>query len=193
VRKELFTRIIGGRYKGKKIRLPDKEVTRSSKNILRESLFNVLQFDIVDKNFVEVFGGSGSVGLEALSRGAKEVYFIEKDRSSFEVLKNNCESLDKSRCSVYYGDAFELLFDIVDELRRKREKAYFYFDPPFSIRQGYEDIYDRVIDAIRRIPKEVAEAIVIEHMSKIDFPEKIGPYELYKRKKFGKSTLSFYR
>ncbi len=193
MKKELSTRIIGGKFKGKKISLPEKEVTRSSKNILREALFNILQFDIVDKNFVEVFGGSGSVGLEALSRGAKEVYFIEKNRNSYEVLRKNVKALDDKACRLCYGDAFEAIWDIIEELRRKKEKAYFYFDPPFSIREGYEDIYEQVSTLIKKIPKEVVEAIIIEHMSSYDFGDRLGNYELVKRRKYGKSTLSFFQ
>ena len=193
MKKELTTRIIGGKYRGKKLRLPSKDVTRSSKSILREALFNILQFDIVDKNFVEVFGGSGSVGLEALSRGAKRVYFIEKDRNSYETLKKNAKECDEKSCVIRYGDAFELLWDVVEELKRNKEKAYFYFDPPFSIREGHEDIYDRVAQIIKRLPKEVVEAIVIEHMTKHDFDEELGHFKRYKKRKFGKSTLSFYR
>ncbi len=193
MKKELSTRIIGGKYRGKKIRLPDKEVTRSSKNLLRESLFNILQFDIVDKNFIEVFGGSGSVGLEALSRGAKRVYFIEKNKNSYDVLKKNICALDEKSCSLRYADAFDAIWDIIEELKRKKEKAYFYFDPPFSIREGYEDIYEQVANLIKKIPKEVVESIIVEHMTSYDFPEKLGNYELYKKRKYGKSSLSFYQ
>ncbi len=193
MKKELSTRIIAGKYKGKKLKLPSKEVTRSSKSILKEALFNILQFDIVDKNFVEVFGGSGSVGLEALSRGAKRVYFIEKNRDSYEVLSQNAKSCDENSCILYYGDAFEKLWDVIEDLKRRHEKAYFYFDPPFSIREGYEDIYKQVEQMIKKIPKEVVEAIIVEHMSSYDFPERLGNYERYKKRKFGKSTLSFYR
>lgn len=193
MKKGLSTRIIAGKFKGKKIALPDKEITRSSKNMLREALFNILQFDIVDKNFVEVFGGSGSVGLEALSRGAKRVYFIEKHPSSYKVLQSNINCLDKSRCKLYFGDAFEMIWDIVEDLKSKKEKAYFYFDPPFIIREGFEDIYEAVKELIKRLPKEVVEAVIIEHMSKYDFGEEIGGFKRYKKRKFGKSTLSFYR
>lgn len=193
MKRELSARIIAGKYKGKKIYLPQKEVTRSSKSMLKESLFNILQFDIVDKNFVEVFGGSGSVGLEALSRGAKEAYFIEKNRASYEVLKKNISSLDVKNAYVRFGDAFDLIWDIIELLQRKKEKAYFYFDPPFSIREGFEDIYEKVAQLIKKIPKEVVEAIIIEHMTKYDFPKELGKYEQYKKRKFGKSTLSFYR
>ncbi|BCD62224.1 16S rRNA (guanine(966)-N(2))-methyltransferase [Nitratiruptor sp. YY08-26] len=193
MKKELSTRVIGGKYKGKKILLPQKSVTRSSKNMLREALFNILQFDIVDKNFVEVFGGSGSVGLEALSRGAKEVYFIEKNRNSYNVLKKNIASIDEKSCRLRFGDAFEAIWDVIEDLRRKKEKAYFYFDPPFSIREGYEDIYEQVSELIKKIPKEVVEAIIIEHMSSHDFDEQLGNYQLVKKRKYGKSTLSFFQ
>ncbi|SMC09641.1 16S rRNA (guanine(966)-N(2))-methyltransferase RsmD [Nitratiruptor tergarcus] len=193
MKKELSTRVIGGKYKGKKILLPQKSVTRSSKNMLREALFNILQFDIVDKNFVEVFGGSGSVGLEALSRGAKEVFFIEKNRNSYNVLKKNIASIDEKSCKLRFGDAFEAIWDVIEDLRRKKEKAYFYFDPPFSIREGYEDIYEQVSELIKKIPKEAVEAIIIEHMSSHDFDEQLGNYQLVKKRKYGKSTLSFFQ
>ncbi|MRI58910.1 MAG: 16S rRNA (guanine(966)-N(2))-methyltransferase RsmD [Epsilonproteobacteria bacterium] len=193
MKKELSTRIIGGRFRGKKLRLPSKQTTRSSKSILKEALFNILQFDIVDKNFVEVFGGSGSVGLEALSRGAKRVYFIEKDKDSYQILRKNVESCDQDACVVRYGDAFDLIWDVVEDLKRAKEKAYFYFDPPFSIREGYEDIYDKVALTIKKLPKEVVEAVIIEHMSSYDFGKELGPFKLFKKRKYGKSTLSFYR
>lgn len=192
MKQKLYTKIIAGKYKGKKIYLPSKEVTRSSKSILRESLFNTLQYDVIDKDFVEVFGGSGSVGLEALSRGAKYAYFIELDRDSFKTLEKNIELIDKSRATALFGDAFERIFDIVDLLKRDKRKAYFYFDPPFSIRDGMEDIYKRVFETIKKIPKEVVEMIIIEHMTKMDTPKEIKDYKLVKRKKFGKSSLSYY-
>jgi len=192
LKQSLETKIIGGKYKGKKIKLPSLEVTRSSKNIVRESLFNTLQYDIIDENFVEVFAGSGSVGLEALSRGAKHVYFIEIDKNSFNTLLKNAKSLDINRCTLIFGDAFEKIYDVIEKLKNKKEKAYFYFDPPFAIREGQEDIYKKVIKTIENLPKDTVLMIIIEHMSKIDMPQEIGEYELIKKRKFGKTTLSYY-
>ena len=80
------TTIIGGKYRGMKIEIPSIHTTRGSKSILKESLFNTLQFDLIDKNFVELFSGSGSVGLEALSRGAGACYFIEYNRDAYRIL-----------------------------------------------------------------------------------------------------------
>jgi len=188
----LTTRVIGGKYKGKKLLLPPKEVTRSSKSRLKESLFNTLQFDILDQNFIEVFGGSGSVGLEAISRGANRAYFIELNPKSYEILRLNCNSLDPASCEIYNDDAFIILPEITKKLLDKNQKAYIYFDPPFTIRKGQEDIYDKVIEMIEAIPTQVVLKIIIEHMTQIDFPKNLGPFSLKKRKKFGKSSLSYY-
>lgn len=189
---ELTTRIIGGKYKGKKLLLPSKTVTRSSKSRLKESLFNTLQFDILDQDFIEVFGGSGSVGLEAVSRGASRAYFIELNPNSYKMLQSNCSLIDPKSCEIYLADAFVQLPKILETLQKKGKKAYIYIDPPFSIREGYEDIYQKIIEMIKNIPQEVVLKVIIEHMTHVDFPEKIGSFSLEKRKKFGKSSLSYY-
>jgi len=190
--KELTTKIIGGKYRGKKLLLPSKTVTRSSKSRLKESLFNTLQFDILDQNFIEVFGGSGSVGLEAISRGAIRAFFIEQNPQSFQILQSNCRLIDPARCEIYLADAFVQLPKIIETLMKRDEKAYIYIDPPFSIREGHEDIYLKVIKMIEQICQEVVIKIIIEHMTQVDFPQKIGAFSLEKRKKFGKSSLSYY-
>ena len=190
--KELTTRIIGGKYRGKKILLPSKTVTRSSKSRLKESLFNTLQFEIVDQNFIEVFGGSGSVGLEAISRGASRAYFFEQNPQSFQILQSNCRLIDPARCEIYLADAFVQLPKIIETFVKEDKKAYIYIDPPFSIREGYKDIYLKVIKMIEEIRQEVVLKIIIEHMTQVNFPEKIGNFSLEKRKKFGKSSLSYY-
>ena len=187
--KPLFTTISAGKYKGKKIILPSLESTRSTKAILKGSLFDSLQYDIVDEVFVEVFGGSGSMGLEALSRGAKHAYFIEKDKAAFSTLKSNCKAIDDAHTTPFNGDSFVLFPTLLSNLT---SKAYFYFDPPFSIRDGMEDIYTKVIDLIASIPHEKAHLIVVEHMSTLSLPEQIGTYALQKTKKFGNSSLSYF-
>jgi len=188
-------RIIGGKYRGKKLYMSNKETTRSTKQILKESVFNSLQFDVPDSIWVEMFSGVGSIGLEAISRGAQKAYFIEKDPEAAKVLKRNIDSLkeeDRQNCEIILGDAFERVWDIIDELKRNRQKAFFYFDPPFAIREGYEDIYDKVQNLIKTMPKINVEKILIEHQSDYEFPEYLGKYKKTKTKKFGKSSVSFY-
>ncbi len=187
------TKIIAGKFKGKFIEIPNIETTRSSKAILKESLFNTLQFDIIDKNFIEVFAGSGSIGLEALSRGAKQCYFIENNRVAFNSLERNIRKLDSNRCYAIFGDSFEKFDTILNLLKSSREKSYFYFDPPFSIRNGMEDIYNRTISLIETINKKSCEMIIIEHMTKLDMPDIIAEFNKIKEKKFGRSSMTYYK
>jgi len=188
-------RIIGGKYRGKKLYMNDKETTRSTKQILKESIFNSLQFEIIDSIWVEMFSGVGSIGLEAISRGAKKAYFIEKDPEAAKVLKRNIDSLkeeDREKCEIILGDAFDRVWDVIDELKRNKQKAFFYFDPPFAIREGYEDIYEKVQNLIKTMPKINVEKILIEHQSDYEFPEYLGKYKKTKTRKFGKSAVSYY-
>jgi len=185
--------IIAGKHRGKKLYMADKETTRSSKNILKESVFNSLQFEVDDSIFVEVFAGTGSIGLEALSRGAKYTYFLEKDNYAFKVLETNIkECKEKENSEIILGDSFETIWDVVEKLQRNKEKAFFYFDPPFAIREGNEEIYNKVIDTIARLPKINVEKIIIEHQTGIDFPENIAKYQKTKTRKFGKSSVTYY-
>ena len=149
--KSLFTTISAGKYKGKKIALPSLDSTRSTKAILKGSLFDTLQYDMVDEVFVEVFGGSGSMGLEALSRGAGHAYFIEKDKAAFGTLKSNCKLIDEKNTTPMQGDSFLIFPTLLSTLS---SKAYFYFDPPFSIRDGMEDIYQKVLALLLRFQKK---------------------------------------
>ena len=187
--KALFTTISAGKYKCKKIRLPALSSTRSTKAILKGSLFDALQFDIIDQNFVEVFGGSGSMGLEALSRGAKHAYFIEKDHNAFAILKQNCHLIDENHCTALYGDSFTILPTLFPKLTCKN---FFYFDPPFSIRDGMDEIYEKTMHLIASIPLQCVWMVAIEHMSDLELPQHIGALSLHKTKRFGKSSLSYF-
>jgi len=191
--RQLTKKIIAGKYKGKRLTLPSKTTTRSSKTIVLESFFNTLQFEIMDANFVEVFSGSGSIGLEALSRGAKKIYFMEKDRDAVKSLKANIAQTDPNACMVLSGDSFVNIDAVVSRLKKEKEDAYFYIDPPFSIREGMEDIYDKTLGLIENLPQECVKMIIIEHMSGLEIPEQIGLYNRQKSKKFGNTTLSYFK
>ncbi len=189
--KKLTKKIIAGKYKGKTLQLPSKTTTRSSKAIVLESFFNTLQFDIIDATFVELFSGSGSIGLEALSRGAKQIYFMEQDREALKVLKQNIALTEPAACKVFAGNSFENITQVLARLKKTKEKAYFYIDPPFSIREGMEDIYDKTMALIASLPVESVRMIIIEHMTGLEIPQKLGTYRIKKSKKFGNTSLSY--
>ncbi len=188
----IYTQISAGKYKGTKLLLPSLDTTRSTKAILKESLFNTLQFEIIDKVFIEVFGGSGSMGLEALSRGAKRAYFIERDKNAYQRLQQNIDLIDRSNSISYLGDSFEIYPQIVKQLHDDKQSCYLYFDPPFDFREGMEGIYEKVISLIENTPSDIVIMIIVEHLSDRKMPKIIGSYNQKKSKKFGKSTLTYY-
>ena len=188
----MMKKIVSGKFKGKTLKLPSKSTTRSSKGIVLESFFNTIQFEIIDALFVEVFSGSGSIGLEALSRGAKRIFFMELDRAAQKTLRENIAQTDPSACEVFPGDSFVNIGQVVSRLKQLNEPAYFYVDPPFSIREGHEAIYDKTMALIASLPPELVRLIIVEHMTGLELPETLGAFEKGKSKKFGKTSLTYY-
>lgn len=186
------TKIIAGAYKGKVLELPSLDVTRSSKSVLKESVFNVLQFDIIDKIFIESFAGSGSIGLEAISRGAKRAYFIELDKNSYSILVKNCKNVNIEKCQTIQGNAFVQTPLILDFLKNSKDEIILYIDPPFDYREEMEDIYSKSFRMIENIESNNIFKIIIEHQSALEVPEILGKFSLEKTRKFGKSSLTYY-
>ena len=184
-------KIVAGKFKNKPIKLPPKTTTRSSKAIVLESFFNTIQFEIIDATFVELFSGSGSIGLEALSRGAAKIIFMEKNSEALKVLRENIKETDPSSCEVYSGDTFSNISTVVKNLQKKNQSAYFYIDPPFSTREGMEEIYDKMLSLIASLPRECVKLLIIEHMSTLTIPNEIGSFTIKKVKKFGNTTLTY--
>jgi len=189
----MHIKVISGKYKGKNISLPQTKTTRPTKQIVRESFINTVKEELRDSNFVEVFAGSGSVGIEASSNGASFVYFIEKDLNAISILKKNILNINLDNTKIISGNSFEKIQDIIDELKKKKKKAIFYLDPPFNIRQNQENIYQKTLFLINALPQEIVKLITIEHLSSFNFDTQIGIYKKIKLKKFGKTTLSYFQ
>jgi len=193
-KKNLSTRIIAGKYKGKVIKLPSLDSTRSSKSILKESFFNVVQYDIIDTIFIEGFGGSGSIGLEAISRGASEAFFVEIDRLAYKTLVENCNNIQSQSCTTIMGDSFEVLPNIVNnQLKNTNKDIILYLDPPFDYREGMGEIYHSTFKMVKSFENENIAFIVFEHKSDLKMTDNIGKFKQYKSKKFGNSTLTYYK
>tara|TARA_Y100000590_G_scaffold30885_1_gene34216 strand:- start:3599 stop:4165 length:567 start_codon:yes stop_codon:yes gene_type:complete len=128
-------RIIAGKFKGNSLYLPKNSKTRPLKDIARESIFNLLShsnkisFELKHSNVLDLFAGTGSFGLECLSRSAKSVCFVEKEKIAFEILEKNIEKLKlKNESSAYR-------IDVCSFIKKKKIKFNFdliFFDPPFK-------------------------------------------------------------
>lgn len=186
--KDSTIKIIGGKYRGKKLNMPKSNKTRSTKSILKESFFNTIRDELFESIFIEGFAGSGSIGFEALSQGAKEAIFIEKDKEGFKTLKQNRALFENESIKLINGCAFEELPKILRDLNG----TILYLDPPFSIRDGYEDIYSKCQNLIESIKNRGVKLIVVEHEKEIPFEERVGNFYKEKSRNFGKSALSYY-
>ncbi len=166
--------ITAGIYKGRKIESPDEKITRPTLSKVRMGVFNTLYSIIGNfegKTFLDVFGGSGIMGLEALSRGFSRVKVFEKNPKVAQILKKNYQTVGL-KPDLTIGDSTKLIlktdeiFDVV------------YIDPPYM--SGiYEDILSKVKGNI----------IIVEHSETIEF----DGYEVLKQKNYGGKIVSFLR
>ena len=190
--KAIFTAISSGIYKGKKLNLPSLATTRSTKSIVKGSVFDTLRSHLGGKVFIECFGGSGVMALEALSNGAKRVYAVEIDKKAYEITKANFASLGVGEFALH-GDCFEKVPQILSNLKDENLSTILYIDPPFEIRDGFDEIYQKVINFISGICKfEFVSLICIEHQSSVKFDDFIGEFALQKSRKFGATTITFF-
>lgn len=132
-RAENQVRIIAGCWRGRKLTFPDSNGLRPTSDRVRETLFNWLQPHLVGACCLDLFAGSGALGFEALSRGAKHVMLVEQRAQVVRALRQNQQQLQAQNVSITQGDAFKLVaqtqacFDII------------FLDPPFQL-QGLADI-----------------------------------------------------
>lgn len=174
-------RIITGKYRGRKIIPPEgSDEIRPTSDMAREGIFNVLQCYVEGSRFVDLFAGSGAMGIEALSRGADEVLFCDTGRQSMQLLKKNLHGID--------GKITVTSRDFRDALRSAKGKWDFVFcDPP------YKCDYIAEIAAIVKDKDLLADdgMLIYEHDNDLR-PEVPDGFECVKSRKYGRATVEFY-
>jgi 16S rRNA (guanine966-N2)-methyltransferase len=169
-------RVIGGEYRSRRLKTLPGLNTRPTPDRLRETLFNVLAPNIVDSVFLDAYAGTGAVGIEALSRGARRCVFVEKNRAAVDVIRENLKSLGAGdRAEVFTGKALAVLARVNADI--------IFMDPPYEM----EDEYGAALSAI-------ANGLVIaQHASRMDLLPDYGILHRYRILKQGDNWLSFYR
>ena len=126
-------RIISGKARGTKLYTLEGKITRPTLDRVREALFNIIQEKIVGSSFLDMFSGSGAVGLEAASRGAKKVILCEKSREAISVIKKNIE---KTHLEV---KLYEMSYEkMLEQLNEKLDIVY--IDPPYKTDLAYKSV-----------------------------------------------------
>lgn len=176
-------RILSGQFKGKNLSAGQDLSIRPTTNRIKEIIFSVLGDYYFDKWILDLFSGSGSLGFEAISRGAKGVTFIEKAKSSIDILKLNLSNLSlNSKCvKVINADVLDYIY------QEKSEFQLILADPPFK----YPEM-QRLVDSICQNQILAMEGVLMLH-HEIDNPIKLNTerYEVMKQKKVGRSLISF--
>ena len=166
--------ITAGKYKGQKITAPDENITRPTLSKVRMSVFNTLQsmIDFDGKSFLDMYAGSGIMGLEAISRGFEYAASIEKNSKAAAIIKNNFKKFDIAP-ELFVGDSLK----ICSKFNRKFDVIY--IDPPY-----FSGIYEKSLEAIKNIASDV---IILEHVDNVEF----YGYKLIKQKKYGDKFITF--
>jgi len=181
-------RIIAGKFRGRKLKSPSSLATRPTSDRLRETLFNILAPRIEGARFLDLCAGTGAVGIEALSRGASHVTFVDQSRKMCALIEANGDALK-------VGDEIEVVIAEASEFLRKRMKKVtepfdiIFFDPPYAAD------YDVVLDYVgERASELLAETgiLIVEHDKKKHLSEETGQLKRYRVVKQGDSSLSFY-
>jgi len=174
-------KIISGRLKGRLIEMP--KGIRPTSDKVREALFEILKDRIEGASFLDLYCGSGPIGIEALSRGVKNVSFVEKDARCIAILKKNLALLQLSKINIYARDALRWIkenkegFDIV------------FLDPPY-----YKDMAKKTLIALSDCDILARNAlIIIEAYKKDVLPEEAGTLKKIRTCKYGDTKLEFYK
>ena len=183
-------RIIAGKFRGRKLKSPPSLDTRPTSDRLRETLFNILAPRIEGARFLDLCAGSGAVGIEALSRGAAHVTFVDRSRKMSGLIETSLEALDISQ------DGFEIVCgDAMKFLRGRAKKAapafdIIFYDPPYAT--NYEVVLDYVGTHAMRLSADDG-SVIVEHHRKNEVSKEHGPLLRYRSLIQGDSALSFYR
>ena len=168
--------ITAGKFKGQKVAVPDENITRPTLSKVRMSIFNTLQalIEFNGSSFLDMFAGSGIMGLEALSRGFESAVAIEKNPKVVRVIKENFKKF-KQAPKLLVGDSIKVLS------KSKQNFDVIYIDPPY-----FSGVYENSLEAVRNISSGI---VILEHVVDVDF----GDFEVIKQKKYGDKFVTFLR
>lgn len=179
-------RIITGIAKGKKLKAPIGMNTRPTADRVKESLFNIINDKCFEADVLDLFAGTGNLGLEALSRYAKRCVFVEQDKDTLKILKENIKELKFSdKGEVLNKEALNAL-DILATSGVKFDIIF--LDPPYG-----KGLIEKSIEKINKHNILKSNGIIVSEYDQTDeMPEKIGNLIIYRTQKYGRTKISFW-
>ena len=166
--------ITAGKFKGQKISVPDESITRPTLSKVRMGIFNTLQsmIDFENCSFLDMYAGSGIMGLEALSRGFSNAVAIEKHPKAIQIIKTNFKKFNPAP-DLIIGDSMKAAANLTKQF------DVIYIDPPY-----FSGVYEQSLKAIENITSGV---VILEHVTDID----CSGYNVIRQKKYGDKFVTF--
>lgn len=175
-------RVITGTARGRRLITLEGDDVRPTTDRTKEAMFSSIQFEIEGASVLDLFAGSGQLGIEALSRGAKSAVFVEKNKQALDVVKKNLQSVK------LFDSAVVLNTDAETYLTTTREKFSFIFmDPPYA-----KGILQKMLPLAENVLLDNG-AIICEHPYGEELPSKMDKTEIYRTYKYGKTAVTVYR
>lgn len=175
-------RVITGLARGKKLLTLEGQDVRPTTDRTKEAMFSSIQFDIEGAKVLDLFAGSGQLGIEALSRGAASCVFIDRSKQAIDVVKKNLQSTSLSKNSIVLNTDAETYVTT-----SKENFSFIFIDPPYG-----KGILQRILPLAERV-SAVGGAIVCEHPYGEELPETLEKKKIYRTYKYGKTAVTVYR
>ena len=182
LKKETNMRVITGEARGRRLVTLEGEDVRPTTDKVKEAVFSAIQFDIQGRNFLDLFAGSGQMGIEALSRGAASATFVDASRKSVDIVRKNLSTVGfYDRARVVHTDSVAF----VDTIREPFDIAY--LDPPFG-----SGLLQQTLPKLAEKMKKTG-IIIVENGEKEDILQNYGEFVLDRQKHYGKIKVSMFR
>lgn len=174
-------RVITGTARGKKLITAEGMDVRPTPERVKEALFSAIQFDIEGRTVLDLFAGSGQIGIEALSRGAERAVFVDQSAISIDHINKNLKNTDLfDKAKIIKGDYTAVLFGMTEKF------DYVFLDPPYA--SGFLE------KALKLVQKNVKDhgVIICEHPKEQVLPETVDDFTVKKQYRYGKVYITFY-
>ena len=178
-------RVIGGSARGRQLKLVPGDTTRPVMDRVKEALFNIVSGDILDSTFLDLFAGTGSIGIEALSRGAKKAVFVEREKKAVETIQDNLVAAKLAeRAVVRKADVLSVLKQVPAE-----HYDFIYIAPP-----QYKGIWLQVLYALDANPAWISPetAIIVQIDPSEETEQQFKNFEAYDQRRYGRTLLWFF-
>ncbi|MCG2822023.1 MAG: 16S rRNA (guanine(966)-N(2))-methyltransferase RsmD [Candidatus Atribacteria bacterium] len=179
-------RIVAGKNKGNILKSPKDLSVRPTSEKVREALFDILGTSVKEPSFLDLFAGTGAVGIEALSRGAKKAIFIEKELKCIKIIKENLEKTENSQNAVVYK--MDFLHGLKLLAKKNYLLDYIFLDPPYN--RGLVNI--SLLEIAKLTILKHNGLVIAQHYKKEKVMENLNNLRLFNQRRYGECYLSFY-